>query len=117
MWRPLGVEVVVEATGEIEYGARVSLAAIAARKHLVLVNAELDATLGPILKVKADEAGVVFTDTDGDQPGALMNLMREAEFRGFQPAAARQHQVAAGPPPHPGDAGRFRGQRPASGRR
>jgi predicted homoserine dehydrogenase-like protein len=79
------VEVVVEATGEIEHGARVSLAAIAARKHLVLVNAELDATLGPILKVKADEAGVVFTDTDGDQPGALLNLKREAEFRGFQP--------------------------------
>ncbi len=79
------VEVVVEATGEIEYGARVSLAAIATRKHLVLLNAELDATLGPILKTKADAAGVVFTDTDGDQPGALMNLSREAEFRGFTP--------------------------------
>ncbi len=79
------VDAVVEATGEVEHGARVTLAAIAARKHVILVNAELDSTLGPILKVKADEAGVVLTDTDGDQPGVLMNLMREAQFRGFRP--------------------------------
>ena len=44
-------------------------------KHLVLVNAELDCTLGPILKTYADRAGVVFTDTDGDQPAVIMNLV------------------------------------------
>ena len=51
----------------------------------MLLNAELDCTLGPILKKKADAAGVVFTDADGDQPGVLMNLAREAEMMGFTP--------------------------------
>ena len=46
-------------------------------KHLVLVNAELDSTLGPILKTYADAAGVVLTDMDGDQPACIMNLVRE----------------------------------------
>jgi predicted homoserine dehydrogenase-like protein len=78
------VEVVVEATGEIEFAAGVSLQAIANGKHLVLVNAELGCTLGPVLKTYADRAGVVFTDTDGDQQGVLMNLVREAKMLGFR---------------------------------
>ena len=80
-----GVECVVEATGEIEFGAQTAVSAIEHGKHLVLLNAELDCTLGPILKVKADSAGVVFTDADGDQPGVIMNLAREAEMLGFTP--------------------------------
>ena len=80
-----GTEVLVEATGEVEYGCRVTMAAIEAGKHIVLVNAELDATLGPILKTYADAKGVIFTDTDGDQPGVLMNLKRQVEFWGFRP--------------------------------
>lgn len=79
------VEAVVEATGEIEFGAHNAVGAIANGKHLVLLNAELDCTLGPILKKRADSAGVVFTDADGDQPGVLMNLAREAEMMGFTP--------------------------------
>ncbi|MEZ5321091.1 MAG: hypothetical protein R2698_03220 [Microthrixaceae bacterium] len=79
------IEAVVEATGEIEFGAHNAVAAIDAGKHLVLLNAELDCTLGPILKRRADAAGVVFTDADGDQPGVLMNLAREAEMLGFTP--------------------------------
>jgi predicted homoserine dehydrogenase-like protein len=82
------VEVIVEATGEIEFGSGVALQAIENGKHLVLVNAELDCTLGPILKTYADRAGVVFTDTDGDQPGVLMNLVREAQMLGFRPILA-----------------------------
>jgi predicted homoserine dehydrogenase-like protein len=78
------VDVVVEATGEIVFGATVAMQAIEQGKHLVLVNAELDSTLGPILKVHADRAGVVFTDTDGDQPGVLMNLVRETRLLGFR---------------------------------
>jgi predicted homoserine dehydrogenase-like protein len=80
-----GTDVLVDATGEVEHGARVVLAGIEARKHIVLVNAELDATLGPILKTKADAAGVVLTDMDGDQPAVLMNLMRQVETLGFRP--------------------------------
>ncbi len=83
-----GVDAVVEATGEVEHGAHVSLLSIGHGKHLILVNAELDATLGPILKTYADRAGVVLSDTDGDQPGVLMNLVREVKMLGFDPRLA-----------------------------
>ena len=63
------VEVLVEVTGTVEFAARVVLKAIEHRKHVVLVNAELDSTLGPILKHRADQAGVVLTHTDGEEPG------------------------------------------------
>ena len=79
------VEAVVEATGEIEFGSHTAVAAIENGKHLVLLNAELDCTLGPILKKRADAAGVVFTDADGDQHGVLMTRAREAEMMAFTP--------------------------------
>lgn len=78
------IDVIVEATGEIDFGSTVAIQALEQGKHLVLINAELDSTLGPILKTYADRAGVVFTDTDGDQPGALMNLVREVRLLGFE---------------------------------
>src|SRR3546814_18895194 len=56
-------------TGSIEYEANVVLAGIAAVKHIVQMNAELDRTLGPILKMKAGRAGVIYSFSDGDQPG------------------------------------------------
>jgi predicted homoserine dehydrogenase-like protein len=83
-----GVEVIIEATGEVEHGARVALAAIDNGKHLVLMNAELDALAGPILKVRADRAGVVITNTDGDQPGEVMNLLRFVASIGCRPVLA-----------------------------
>lgn len=83
-----GIDVVIEATGTVEFGARVALDAIQGGKHLVLVNAELDATVGPILKVKADRAGVVVTNTDGDEPGVAMNLMRYVRTIGLRPVLA-----------------------------
>ena len=82
------VDVVVEATGEVEFGAHVALRAIAHGKHLVLMNAELDATVGPLLKHKADAAGVVVTNADGDQPGVIMNLYRFVRSVGFTPVLA-----------------------------
>jgi predicted homoserine dehydrogenase-like protein len=79
------IDVLVEATGEVEFGARVILRAIQHKKHVVLINAELDATLGPILKVKADEQGVIYTQAEGDQPAVLMNLYRQVQSWGFKP--------------------------------
>jgi len=52
------------------------------------MNAELDATVGPILKVYADRAGVVITNTDGDEPGVAMNLYRFAKTIGLKPVLA-----------------------------
>lgn len=82
------VDVVIEATGTIEFGAEVVLTAIAHRKHVILLNAELDATLGPILKVFADRAGVVLSNADGDEPGVAMTLIRYLRAIGLQPVAA-----------------------------
>jgi len=64
------------------------LRAIEHGKHVILMNAELGATVGPILKVYADGAGVVITDADGDQPGAIMNLYRFVKTIGYQPVLA-----------------------------
>ena len=66
--RAPGIEAIIECTGDVESGARVATEAIANRKHILLVNAELDATVGPILKVLADRANVVITNADGDEP-------------------------------------------------
>jgi predicted homoserine dehydrogenase-like protein len=49
------------------------------------MNAELDGTVGPILKEYADRAGVVFTNADGDQPGVIMNLYRFVKGMGVRP--------------------------------
>jgi predicted homoserine dehydrogenase-like protein len=80
-----GIEVVIESTGHVEYGARVVLAAIAARKPIVSMNVELDATIGSILKLKADQAGVILSGCDGDQPGVQMNLLRYVRTLGLKP--------------------------------
>lgn len=82
------VDVIVEATGTIEYAAGVVLAAFTHGKHVVLVNAELDSLLGPILKARADRAGVVLTHTDGEEPGVAMTLLRYLRSVGLRPVAA-----------------------------
>ena len=82
------IDAVIEATGEIEFGAMVTLKAIKHGKHVILMNAELDATVGPILKVYADRAGVIITNADGDQPGVVMNLFRFVKTIGYNPVLA-----------------------------
>lgn len=80
-----GIDCIVDATGVVEFGAHVAMEAIAHGKHLVLLNAELDATVGPILKTYADRAGVVVTGADGDQPAVIMNLYRFVKGIGVRP--------------------------------
>jgi predicted homoserine dehydrogenase-like protein len=83
--RAESIDAIIEVTGAVEFGARVVVEAIRNRKHVVMMNAELDTTLGPILKVKGDRAGVVVTDADGDQPGVQMNLYRFVKGIGVRP--------------------------------
>ena len=82
------IDIIVEVTGSLEPAAKVALDAFHNGKHVVLVNAELDSLLGPILKKKADQAGVVVTNTDGDEPGVAMTLYRYLRSLGLQPVAA-----------------------------
>ena len=83
--RAAGIDAIIEVTGTIEHAARVTLEAVAHGKHVVLMNAEVDGTIGPILKTYADRAGVVLTSADGDQPGVMMNLFRFVRGIGVKP--------------------------------
>ncbi|MFD2189586.1 NAD(P)H-dependent oxidoreductase [Pistricoccus aurantiacus] len=80
-----GLDAIIEVTGSVEFAARVVLEAIENGKHVIQMNAELDGTVGPILKVKADQAGVIYSFSDGDQPGVQMNLYRFVKGLGVKP--------------------------------
>jgi len=82
------LDLIIEVTGTVDFAAQVVLDAIGNGKHTVLVNAELDSTIGPILKARADQAGVVLTNTDGDEPGVAMTLLRYLRSLGLRPVAA-----------------------------
>jgi len=82
------LDAIIEVTGTVEFAAHVVTAALEHRKHVVLVNAELDATAGPILARRAAEHGVVLTNTDGDEPGVAMTLLRYLRSVGLRPVAA-----------------------------
>src|SRR4051794_17851079 len=79
------VDVVVDTTGSVEFGARVVLEAFKHGKDVVLMNAEIDATVGPILQVYADKYGVILSACDGDEPGVQMNLYRWVKGLGLIP--------------------------------
>ncbi|KRR03216.1 NAD(P)H-dependent oxidoreductase [Bradyrhizobium valentinum] len=80
-----GLDAIIEVTGSLDYAAVAVLTAINAGKHVVQMNAELDGTVGPILKRKADEKGVIYSFSDGDQPGVQMNLFRFVKGLGVKP--------------------------------
>jgi predicted homoserine dehydrogenase-like protein len=79
------IDVLIDATGAVEFGARFACEAIRNGKDLVLMNAELDGTVGPILKIHADKAGTILTGCDGDQPGVQINLLRFVNSIGLVP--------------------------------
>ena len=82
-----GVEVVVEATGAMEFGTRTILASLQAGQHVVSMNAEVDALLGHHLAAVAEGAGATYSIGDGDQPGVLLRMLDECVSLGLQPAA------------------------------
>jgi len=79
------IDVVIDVTGAVEFGCHLALNCFANGKHLVLMNAEVDATVGAELGRLADAAGVVFTGCDGDQPGVQLNLIRFVRSIGVTP--------------------------------
>jgi predicted homoserine dehydrogenase-like protein len=80
-----GCDIIVEVTGTIDFALRAILDAFDHGKHVLSFNAELDATLGPLLKYKAQRAGVMYSLGDGDQPGVTLNLYRFVKGMGFNP--------------------------------
>jgi predicted homoserine dehydrogenase-like protein len=79
------IDVVVDVTGSVEFGAHVLLEAFQHGKPVVLMNAEVDATIGPILQVYARKHGVILSVCDGDEPGVQMNLFRWVKGLGLIP--------------------------------
>jgi predicted homoserine dehydrogenase-like protein len=79
------VDVLVDLTGSVEFGARVALEAFRHRKDVVLMNAEIDATIGPIMQRYAEKYGVMFSACDGDEPGVQINLFRWVKGLGLTP--------------------------------
>src|SRR5258708_4609290 len=83
------IEVIVEAAGTPAAGIRHARAAIAAGKHIVMVNVEADVLAGPLLANEARRAGVVYSLAYGDQPALTAEMVDWARATGF-------HVVAAG---------------------
>jgi predicted homoserine dehydrogenase-like protein len=79
------IDVIVDVTGSVEFGARVFMEAFDYGKHVVMMNAEVDATIGPILQTYAKRAGVTLSACDGDEPGLQMNLVRWVAGLGLIP--------------------------------
>jgi len=82
------VDVVIEATGNPEAGIRHAEAAIAAGRHIVMVNVEADVLAGPALAAQARAAGVVYSMAYGDQPALVSEMVDWARAAGFSVAAA-----------------------------
>lgn len=84
----LPIEIVVEATGDPEAGARHAEAAIAAGRGVAMVSKEAECVVGPILARKAKARGVAYTLVDGDQPSLLIGLVSWARVLGLPIVAA-----------------------------
>jgi len=75
------VEVVVEATGSPAAGVAHARAAIAAGRHIVMVNVEADVLAGPLLADQARANGVVYSLAYGDQPALTCEFVDWARLR------------------------------------
>ena len=82
------VDVIIDATGNPSAGAAVALMAIAAKKHIVMMNVECDVTVGAYLATEAAKAGVVYTLGAGDEPTAAMELINFVRGLGYPVVAA-----------------------------
>jgi len=80
-----GLDALVDLTGAVEFGSQLAMKAFSCGKHLISMNAEVDSTLGSVLQQHAAKAGVIYTLSDGDQPGVEMNLYRYVKGLGITP--------------------------------
>ncbi|PQO22972.1 flagellar biosynthesis protein FlgA [Rhodobacteraceae bacterium WD3A24] len=82
------VDVVIEATGAPGPGLRHATAAIAAGRHVVMVNVEADVLAGAALAEQARASGVVYSMAYGDQPALVSEMVDWARAVGFEVTAA-----------------------------
>lgn len=111
------VEVIVDATGSTEVGAKIALETLLAKKHLVLLNVEIDITIGSLMYSLYKSAGLVYTGSDGDEPASTLELYQFAKSMGMEvlvagkgknnklrpeanPDSVREEALARGMSPH-----------------
>ena len=82
------IDVIVECTGHPIAAVDHCLLAFKNGKHVVNVTVEADAFCGPLLALKAAEAGVVYSLAFGDQPALICDLVDWARTCGFPVVAA-----------------------------
>jgi predicted homoserine dehydrogenase-like protein len=78
------VDVLVESTTSVAAAARAIDTALRMKIDVVLMNAEVDCLLGPLLHQTARESGAVVTSDAGDQHGVLMRMIDEVRMWGFE---------------------------------
>ena len=83
-----GIDVIVEATGSPVAGVRHALSCIRHGRHIVMVNVEADALVGPVLARQAAHAGIVYSLAYGDQPALICEMVDWARATGFDVVAA-----------------------------
>ena len=82
------VELIIEATGDPMQGTAHALAAIEARRHVLMVNVEADVLCGPALAKRARHRDVVYSMAYGDQPALIVELVDWAHTAGLEIVAA-----------------------------
>jgi predicted homoserine dehydrogenase-like protein len=78
------IDVIVECTGHPIAAVDHCLAAFDAGKHVVNVTVEADAFCGPLLALRAQQAGVVYSLAFGDQPALICGFPVVAAGRGHK---------------------------------
>lgn len=78
------VDVIVEATGVPEVGAKVCLECLLAHKNIVLLNVEIDITIGSLMHKLFKSAGLVYTGSAGDEPAEVVSLYEFAKSMGME---------------------------------
>lgn len=82
------VDIIIEATGNPEIGIGHVLACCEHKKHIIMVNVEADAVVGPLLAQKAKDAGIIYSLAYGDQPAMICDMVDWARSAGFEVVAA-----------------------------
>ncbi len=82
------VDVMLEATGVPEIGARAALRSARNGQQLAMMNVETDITVGPIVNAYARQKGVLYALAAGDEPAACKELYDFAVACGFTVVAA-----------------------------
>jgi predicted homoserine dehydrogenase-like protein len=88
------VDVILEATGNPEVGAKNAYNAIKNKKSIVMATVETDIIVGALLEKIAEESDVVYSMAYGDQPALIVELYDWAVSSGFKVVAAGEGTAA-----------------------